>query len=126
MLNILSILTFILNGITNGDTRFIIIDDRHVMDSTTGVKYHLYDSYVKVTFDDKVIAESGYFTQEEQKMLWGIKEAITDPTVLKKNKDEYEQVVYDGRKTLSELYMKPNPPADLLPKPEPDTTVYEG
>ena len=58
--------------------------------------------------------------------LWKIKEAIPDPAVLKQNKDEYEQVVYGGRKALSELYMNPTPPADLLPKPEKDTVIYKG
>lgn len=126
MLNILSILTFILKGIVNGDERFVVIDDRHVLDSVTGVKLHLYDNYVKITFDNNVIAESGHFTKDEQMALWKIKEQITDKDVLKKNKEEYEQVIYDGRKTISELYMNPNPPVDVLPKPEPNTVIYEG
>lgn len=99
----------------------------HIIDTKTGVEYHLYDDYGKVTYDDEVVAKLDYFTKEEQELLWNIKHSITDPGIVKQKLEEYPMMVKDARETFASLYENPQPILDdIAVVEEPDTIEYDG
>lgn len=126
MLSILSILKYVLTSMEQGSDRFVIIDDAHILDEQTGVKYHLYDEFFKMTYNEEVVIKSPHFTKEEQAVVWKIRNLITNPDVVKEQMEKYPEVVAANRAKLSHLYEHPEPMPNRSPKVEPDTTEYVG
>ena len=126
MLSILSILKYVLTSMEKGSDRFVIIDDAHILDEQTGVKYHLYDDFFKMSYNGEVVIKSPHFTDEEQGVVWKIRNIITDPAVIKEQMEKYPEVVASNRAKLSHLYEHPEPVPDRRPKAEPDATEYTG
>ncbi|AUR86167.1 hypothetical protein NVP1083O_21 [Vibrio phage 1.083.O._10N.286.52.B9] len=126
MLNLNSIFQFMLSEMKSGGDRFIKVDDEHVIDSTTGVEYHLYDDSFKMTHNGKLIAKDDFFTKDEQCSIWEIKTLITDPALVEKRKAEYPLMIKSGREKLSLLYENPQPLTVSAPILEDDTITYMG
>ncbi len=126
MLDIKSILTHMFNCISKKDPRFIIDDDEHVTDTKTGITLHVYDSWFKITYDDDNVIVKDDFTDEEQNIIWRIKQAITPPDVLKQREDNYKPLQIARRKKFSELYESPTPLTNTPPTAEAGATPYRG
>ncbi len=126
MLNLDSIFNYILKGIQGGDERFVIIDDEHILDKNTGVKFHLYDGWFKITRNDEVVVEMDNLSKVEHVTLWGIKKAITDPVTMKEREDNYATTTKLRREKLSDLFEYPEPIMVKSPVMEPDTEEYTG
>ena len=126
MLNILSILKHIHNGIVHHDPRYIVTGDEHIHDSKSGVFLHVYDNWFKITYDDDNVVTQDDFTTEEQGVVWEIKKLITPPEVLKERAENYKPLQIERRKKLSELYQNPTPVGPAAPIAEKDTTEYTG
>lgn len=110
---------------SNSD-RYIKVDSEHILDSSTGVKYHLYDDWLKLTHDDKVVLKSTDLTPQEQSLIWDIKQLITDPVEAARLKQEYPDKIKTRRKALSDLYENPTPAVIRDPIVETDTEEYKG
>jgi len=129
MLNIASILTHVHNGINQKDPRYVIRGDEHIMDTKTGAVFHVYDSWFKVTYDEKVIVTKEDFTPEEQNIFWKIKTLITDPNKLEQNRTNYIPLQKARRNAFSKVYEEPHPVHDETPKvaePEQGAVPYRG
>jgi hypothetical protein len=113
MLNIMSILEHVCKGVRDGDTRFVVIDDEHVIDSITGAKFHLYDNDFKVTYADNTIASKVDFNEEEHSVIWKIKSLIAAPLVQKR------------RSKFSMLFEEPSPPVST-PMVDTEGETYGG
>lgn len=110
MLKIASILGFVLASLKEeGNVRFHVVDEEHVLDIKTNVKFHLYDDYCKITHDDKTIMLLNYLTEEERNLIWEIKQAITDPKTAQAKRDDYPNMVQRQREIFSSLYENPVP-----------------
>ena len=126
MLSIKSILRYILNELSTGSDRFSIIDWEHVLDTKTGVELHMYDDMFYATRDGREVIRSNAFTEEEQKIVWDIKELIAGPEKMKSRMQEYPQVITNQRKAFSELFEHPEPVVDISPIEESETEDYAG
>jgi hypothetical protein len=126
MLNIESIFKYIHDQIAAGSHRYTLIDDEHVLDTESGVKLHLYDDWIKITYDDDVVAKMNDFTQSEQDILWGIKQMITDPEEAKQKIENYPLMLKKRREKLSELLENPKPVTSKDPVVEQGTEQYMG
>ncbi|AUR84390.1 hypothetical protein NVP1055O_14 [Vibrio phage 1.055.O._10N.286.55.E9] len=126
MLNLNSIFQFILSDMKSGGNRFVKVDDEHIIDSTTGVEYHLYDDSFKMTHGGKLVAKDDFFTKDEQCSIWEIKTFITDPSLVEKRRNEYPVMIKEGREKLSLLYENPQPLTVSEPILEDNTTQYTG
>lgn len=126
MLNISSILIHIHNGIVNKDSRFTILDEEHILDNKTDVEFHLYDDWLKATYDDEVIITINDFTKEEQDILQKIKQLIVDPIKYKERKDNHMLLVKSRREKLASLFETPTPINKASVVAETDTTEYTG
>lgn len=125
MLNILSILTYAAS-LVGKDDRFIILDEEHVLDSKTGVKFHLYDDYFKLTHDDKLVAVKSDFTGKEQDAIFAIKVAIAGNETMEQKKALYQQKQAARRANLASLYENPIPTKTNEPVEEQNTVQYGG
>lgn len=125
MLKISSIIGFIENGVKNKDDRFVILNDEHILDSKTGVEFHLFDDDFKVTHGDKLIATKQDFSIEEQSCLMEIKELITDPQLSKERREKYPMELKKRRELFSDLFENPQPTVNKVEE-ETDTTEYVG
>ena len=127
MLKISDILMYVYRGVKAKDTRFTVVDDEHICDTKTGVKYHLYDDTTKITYGDKTIIKQVHFTPEEQTILFELKKLITDPETVAKKTAEYPKVLHQARQSFSDLYETPSPmPAKVAPTAEVDAKPYTG
>lgn len=126
MLDIQSILTFMMNGIAQQDPRFVVEDDEHIIDTKTGINLHVYDNWFKVTHEDSNVVTKEDFTSDEQMTVWSIKKLITAPEVLKQREVDYKPLQIARRKYLSDLFENPIPLDDNKPKAEPGAATYIG
>ena len=126
MLNIHSVLKFILLGLEDAVERFKIVDDEHVIDSHTGVELHLYDGWFKLTRGDDVIIEMINFSEDEKQVLWDIKTIITEPATMKEREDNYISNTQKRRQKLSDLFENPQPLKVKSPVMETGTVDYTG
>lgn len=110
MYNIQSILEWMMHQIHSKNPRFEISPDyMHVKDNHTGIEYHLYDNWSKITHGDNTIATSHELTEDENKILWKIRELITPPNVMQQHQSNFHQRIYDKRSELAEHYATPKP-----------------
>lgn len=123
-LNLQSVLEYILTAISRQDPKVKVIDDKHVFDTHTGIKYHLYDTHSKVTHGDDTVLTSFDMTQDEQQVLWQIKELITPSDVAKYKNENYHELLRGRRKVFSDHYSSPSPVEDLEITPERNTVTY--
>lgn len=128
MYNIQSIFEWALEQIKLKNPRFKVAEDyEHVLDTHTGIEFHLYDKWSKVTHGDTVVITSHDLTQDECATLWQIKMAIT-PDAVKQEQEKYaSRKTYKRREKLSDFFMNPKPvkvPESVVP--EADTTPYLG
>lgn len=123
-LGIKSILDFILKALMQKDPSIDVLDDMHIMDTHTGVEYHLYDTHSKITHGDDEIMTSFDMTPEEQKVLWDIKQIITDPVTTANKKENHHELLRGRRKEFSHLYAEPQPLVDDSLQPEENTVPY--
>lgn len=123
MYNILSILMYISNLIKTADPRIVKLDEEHIIDTKTSVKFHLYDDYFKVTHGDETILTNQQMTAQEQEAMWGLKMLIQDPAVTEQRKKEYPDLVRSKRRLLSDLFADPKPIGIME---EDDTMEYTG
>lgn len=126
MLSIKSILSYILTGIGKKDPRFTVVDDEHVLDNKTGITLHVYDNWFKLSYENKSVATKDDFTESEQGIIWEIKQAITDPVVLRQRQLDYKPLQIARRNRLSNLYEKPTPIVNNTPQEEADAVLYSG
>ncbi len=126
MLELKSILTHVLNGIKNKDQRYIVKDDEHVVDTKTGVTYHLYDEWVKLTHEGESVIFKENFLESEQGLIWEIKGIITPPEVSENKTKNYKAISADRRKKLSDLYENPAPLTEAMPIAEEGAETYQG
>ncbi len=126
MLDIKSILTFILSCVSKKDPRFVIKGYEHVTDTKTGITIHMYDRWFKITYDDENVAVQDDFTILEQEVVWKIKEAITPREVLQERHDDYKPLQCARRKSLSDLYQNPTPLNNTEPTEEVGAVAYKG
>ncbi|AHK11740.1 hypothetical protein S144_26 [Shewanella sp. phage 1/44] len=126
MLNISSILKFVLNELKTDTGRIVKIDEQHFLDTATGVEYHLYDDVFKMTHDDVEVAKTDCFTHDEQAIVWEMKKLITDPEIAAQRKSEYPKLIKSKREGFSKLYENPMPTVNTNPMVEVDATEYVG
>ena len=124
MYEIKSILEFVHSGVVKGHPRFTVASHEHILDTETGVEFHLHDDYSKLTKGDEVLATSFDMTDAEKSILWGIKEAITPHDVMHQMKQQYFDSKYAKRRAVSHAYENPEPVQSL--QPESDTKPYLG
>ena len=124
MYEIKSILEFVHTGVVGKHPRFHVTDHEHILDTETGVEYHLYDDYSKVEKAGQVLATSFDMTEAEKAILWGLKEAITPPEVMHQMKQSYYDSKYANRQAVSHAYEHPEPVQSL--QPESGTQPYLG
>jgi len=126
MLNIKDVLVYVHNGVKKKDPRFKIEDDEHIIDTKTGVEFHLYDEGGKVTHGDDLIARMEYFTKDEQSVLFEIKKLITDPATVQKKIAHYPVMLKEAREVFAGLFESPQPTNVMEPEAESNTTPYRG
>ena len=126
MLNIRSVLNYILNDLSTDSDRFTIIDWQHVLDNKTGIKLHMYDDSFHITRDGEEIIRSNAFTEEEKKVVWDIKALVAGPEKMKSRMEEYPKIIIAQRRALSEYFENPEPIESKQPVAEPDTEEYNG
>lgn len=124
MLNILTILNYVKTNLNDVNGRFNIIDDEHIIDTKTGVEFHMYDDSFKLTYGDDTIATMNDMTTEEQSIVWSIKQLITSPEKARQRQAERPELIKQRRQKLSDLFEHPTPPHTLTA--EPDATPYVG
>ena len=125
MLNIKSILKFVVSSMEAGLDRFVIINDEHVIDSKTGIEFHLFDEDFKITHGDKVIATKQDFTEDEQNHVMTMKYNITDPELSKERKEKYPLELKARREHFADLFENPEPTIPTLVEEE-GTVDYVG
>lgn len=126
MINIASILKHVLQGVANKNPQYQVLDSEHIVDTKTSAQFHLYDDWAKVTYDDEVIITKSDFTQEEQKIIWAIKECIVDPAEVERKKANYQELLSDRRQDFASLFESPEPLDNGFPVEEADTEEYKG
>ena len=125
MLNIKSILKFVLLSMEGGADRFVVVDDEHVLDSKTGIEFHLFDEDFKITHGDKVVATKNDFSQEEQACVMQMKYKITDPELSRERKENYPMELKARREHFAALFETPEPTIKTMIEEE-DTVDYKG
>lgn len=125
MLNIQSILSFMLNNLGDKE-RFHKINDEHIVDTKTGVELHLYDDWFKMTHGDSLVASTSDFTQDEKEIIWKIKQSFTDPLTAQEMQKRFYERVEQNRQKLADLYENPQPIAVKKVSEEDDTEEYTG
>ena len=126
MINIKEILMYTYKGVKAKHPRYKVEDDEHILDTKTGVEFHLYDDGGKITHGEDVIAKMCYFTKDEQEILMEIKKLITDPAVVAKKIAHYPVMVQEAREVFSGLFEEPRPINNMEPVEEENTTPYKG
>ncbi len=130
LLSAISIIAHMRDCIANGDKdeRFIIPDDEHVIDTATGVTYHIHDHWYKLTYgeDDRTVATQDDFTDEVLDVIREVKELISPPGVLDKKREELRPLWEARMQLLSDLYENPTPMNSTLPVTELGTKKYKG
>ena len=126
MLSILSVLKFIREAVNAKDSRYKVLDDEHVIDTSSGVELHMYSDWFKVTHNDVTIATKADFTRDEQEVVWLIKQSISDPEKSIYIAENYTKLQKARREKLSDLFEKPTPVAGGLPLAEEGTIEYQG
>lgn len=126
MINILEILEYVYKGVRDDDPRFVVEDDEHVLDTKTGIEYHLYDNGGKVTYGEKIVARLEYYRKPEQMILMAIKNLITDPNVMEQKIAHYPVMLKEAREEFASYYENPTPVMNRKPEEEEDTTSYNG
>ena len=124
MLSIESILRYVHENL--GNPRFKKLNEEHIIDKQTGIELHMYDDWFKMTKGEDTIATIQDFTPAEQKHVWGIKQAITDPSEAKEKEDNYHKNMSERRSLLATLFEFPEPVDVKDPVTETGTTDYEG
>ena len=104
----------------------MIIDTETVLDTKTGAELHMLDDYFKITQEGAPIVTMSDLTKEEAEIIWGIKQSITDPAILKQKADNYMDDLKARRVRLSDLYENPTPVVLKSPVEEEDTEEYQG
>lgn len=110
----------------NNAERYKKIDDEHIIDNQTGVELHVYDDWFKLTHDGDIIARMSDFSNQEQEVVWKIKQAITDPDTAIAREHEYPNILKGRRENLSNLFENPKPVKNISPVMEENTVEYLG
>ena len=110
MLNYASWLKYVKAGIERGDVRYTVIDDEHILDTSSGAKIHMYDDWFKITHDDEVVATMRDFNQDtEQPIVWEIKKLITSTEKTQDEELNYMKYVMERRENLADILQNPTP-----------------
>lgn len=126
MINIASILKHIAQSIAKKDPQYKVLDDQHIVDTKTSAEFHLYNDWVKVTYDDAIVITMSDFTQEEQAAIWDLKQLITDPGEREHQKANYNELLKGRRQDFADLFENPEPLATGFPVEETNTEMYKG
>ena len=126
MLNIKTIFKFIEEGLESKLDRFVVLNDEHILDTKTGVEFHLFDEDFKITHGDKVIATKQDFTTDEQSCVMEMKDFITDPQLAKERREKYPIELKKRREKFSDLYEYPEAAVNPNSIVEEDTVEYLG
>ena len=124
-----SILKYIYKALESGSDRFVILDEEHIMDTATGVEFHLFDDYFKVTHNGETIVSMPDFYQtkaQEQKIVNSIRELILDPEGEQERREKYHKDVMARRSAFVELYDNPKPAHTSCEELEEGTVEYTG
>ncbi len=96
MLDLTPIFKEMFEGIQNASERFTVLDDEHITDETTGLKYHLYSEWrgqpPKITMQGEELINAMQLTPKEGHFLKQVKKML----------DEHFAGV--NRKKMLELY----------------------
>jgi hypothetical protein len=122
MLSIESILKYMHENLS--EPRFKKVNEEHVMDDKTGIELHMYDDWFKITKGEDIIATIHDFSPMEQKYVWGIKQAITDPAKAKEKEENYHKDMAARRSHLAKLFEYPEPAKSVIV--EEGTSEYAG
>jgi len=126
MLDISSVLNYIHARVLAKDPRFDVLDAEHIIDTKTGIEFHMYDDWFKLSRNDETIAKMPDFTKQEQEMIWKIKQINTDPAKAEALKKHYPEQIKARRLALSDLFENPTPLMETKPVAESETTPYRG
>jgi len=124
MLSIESILKFVHENLSN--PRFKKLNEEHIVDEKTGIEFHMYDDWFKMTKGEDIIATIHDFTPTEQKHVWGIKQAVADPVKSKQKEANYHKDMAARRSHLAQLFEYPAPDSVKTAIVESDTVKYVG
>lgn len=86
-----------------------ILADDCILDTKTGMKYHLYDDYCEMSHNGKKVMAMNYLSKEEQDVIWKVKQAITDPATVEQKRANYPAMVQQQREMFSHHYENPEP-----------------
>ncbi len=126
MYKAISIITAVKNGIASGNERFVVPDDEHVIDTITGVTYHIYDHWYKLAYDGKTVATMDDFSPEVLEVIVEIKELISAPGVLNEKREKLKPLWEARMQQFSDLYENPMPTNSALTVKELGTEDYIG
>ena len=87
MLNILSILKHIHDGIQNADPRYTVQDDEHILDTKSGVLLHVYDNWFKIRCD--IVDRRAEMSKTRE-----ISETSSDLAVLEKRLEDFRKTTW--------------------------------
>lgn len=77
MVNLSSAFESLRKGVKSGDPRYKIMDDHHVYDTETELKYHLYGGKpFEVSLEGETLITGSHMTNTEAKILAEVKELV--------------------------------------------------
>ena len=123
MLNINGILKAILSDLKNKPELIKVVDDQHLVDTISGVEFHLYDDYFQMTRGDEKAVSVSSFSDAEKVTVMEIKNHITDPEVTADKKENYKEHIAENRQRFSDWFEVPIPVSEGIVEEE-DTEEY--
>ncbi len=109
MLNINSILKSVLHEVQEKSESINVVDEYHVVDTISGVEFHLYDDYFQMTKGDEKPISVSRFSEGEKATIMELKNLITDPLVTQDKLDNHDQYVSNDRQRFADWFQNPNP-----------------
>jgi len=109
MIDILAVLKAVLVDLEDDNKAVTVIDDMHIVDNTSGVKFHLYDEHFQMTRGEERPVSVSSFTEEEQAVIMEIKELITPNQISETKKQNYHKYLVDNRTRFAGWYTNPIP-----------------
>jgi len=73
MSEVIRIVESVIQGFTNKEERYTMLDEMHLTDDTTGFKFHLYDESFKITQNGKLVATSNDFIVTDRPVFLKLK-----------------------------------------------------
>lgn len=101
MVNLNDVFMSLKQGVQSGNARYRIVDDHHVYDTETELKYHFYsDKPFEVSMEGEVIISGGHMTNTEAEILSAVKKLVKQAYVNSQRKLVHE--IWLGRVNLND------------------------